>query len=76
MCVNEEMLAAGVGSVGEVTGVTENAAASKFMSGLVQSERVAKTRGKGVWQGSEHVSTWNRMTNYLRQLRKSNFKRF
>lgn len=67
--VNEHLLREGVGAFDEVTGVAKRADYTKIVSGLTRTERVAKTRGKGVWQGTEHVTTWNRLKNYFRKTR-------
>ncbi len=66
-CVNEDLLASGIGSVAEVNGFTSNADRADFLSGLIKSEKAAKSRGKGVWKGTEHVTTLNRIRNYFRQ---------
>lgn len=66
MCINEELLTSGIGSVREVTGVSENADYGQFMSILVASEQVAKSRGEGIWRGTEHVTTWNKLKNIVK----------
>lgn len=65
--VNEQLLLAGVGSINEVTGVMKSVDREKIISGLIRSEKVAKAKGKGVWQGSEHVTIWHRIRNYFRR---------
>ena len=64
--MNQELLASGVACVGEVTGVIGNAEYANFMAQLIQSESMAKARGRGVWHGTEHVTTWNRFKNTVR----------
>ena len=65
-CINEELLASGIGSVSEVTGVGWGVDYAQLMSGLVRSEQAAKTRGEGMWHGTEHVTTWNRLRNIIK----------
>lgn len=67
--VNEDLLREGVGAVDVVTGLAKSGDYAKIVSGLTRSERIAKARGEGVWQGTEHVTTWNRVKNYFRKTR-------
>ena len=59
-CINEELLAAGLGSLREVSRIDESADYADFVSRLARSEKMAKARGEGVWNGTEQVSIWNR----------------
>ena len=57
----------GIGAIDEVKGVAKNADYAKFVSGLVLSEKEAMAKGRGVWQGTEHVTLWNRIKNYFKR---------
>ena len=63
--MNEELLALGLGDLGEVSGVTNKTDYARYVSRLVQSQQWAKRRGRGVWTGTEHVTTWNKLKNYF-----------
>lgn len=65
MCVNKELLELGVASFEEVRGVGSNADYVKLTNALLESERRAKQKGKGMWRGTEYVTLWNRLKNYL-----------
>ena len=67
-CINEELLAAGLGSLCEVSRIDESADYADFVSRLARSEKMAKARGEGVWHGTEHVSIWNRMKHQLKRI--------
>ena len=54
-----------MGSVTEVKGHSSNADHANFMTGLLKSERAAKTRGRGLWEGTEYVTMLNRIRNYF-----------
>lgn len=64
-CVNEELLSLGLGSVEKVTGFVGHTAHAKFVSRLAKSEKIAKGKGRGMWEGTEHVTMLNRIRNYF-----------
>lgn len=67
ICVNNELLKLGVGSVEEVQGVSSNKEYARLTSTLLRSEQIAQKKGVGVWQGTDYVSMWNRLKNYLKK---------
>ena len=64
--MNKDLVLSGVGCVEEVTGFTRSADLHKFVAGLVHSENIAKAKGQGVWEGTEHTTTWNKLKKYFR----------
>ena len=65
ICVNNELLMLGMGTVEEVKGVSSNNLYAKLTTSFLKSEQVAKKKGVGVWQGTEYVSVWNKMKTFL-----------
>ena len=67
-CVNEQLLAKGLGSLDEVRGFKNSKEYTNFIHRLGQREMTAKRTGAGMWKGSEYVSWWRRLAKMLRLL--------
>ena len=67
-CVNEQLLAKGLGSLDEVRGFKDSKDYTNFIHRLGQRETTAKRTGAGMWKGSEYVSWWRRLAKMLRLL--------
>ena len=65
-CVNEQLLAKGLGSLDEVKGFKNDKDYTNFIHRLGQRETAAKRMGTGMWEGSEYVSWWRRLAKVLR----------
>ena len=65
-CVNEQLLAKGLGSLDEVRGFKNSKEYTNFIHRLGQREMTAKRTGAGMWKGSEYVSWWRRLAKMLR----------
>lgn len=69
--VNRALLSTGLGVVAECSGFKDPKAQDKFHRMLMKSEREAQSRGRGVWEGSEHVVWWRRLTRTVQNIFKS-----
>lgn len=69
--MNRALLSAGLGVMTESTGFRDIKAQDKFHILLRKSERQAQSRGRGVWEGSEHVVWWRRLTRPVYNMFKS-----
>ena len=66
-CANAELLKLGMASVTETQGVVSNSEYAKLMTTLLRSEQTARSKGIGVWYGTEYVTWWNRFKYFIRR---------
>ena len=66
--MNEELVSAGLGTVEELKGFHNHTASVKFIQQLIRQEKTAQRKGKGVWQGTDHESSWNRLRHQINRL--------
>jgi len=63
--VNEELVSLGLGTMVEPRGFIHKAALIKFLQQLARQERTAQLKGRGIWYGTDHVSSWNKMSQWV-----------
>ena len=66
--MNKALLADGIGVMSDTVGFRDQKQHMVFITGLGRSERQAQRRGRGVWEGSEHVVWWRRIWRALRNI--------
>lgn len=64
-CVNEELISLGLATMVEPRGFADKAASVKFLQQLAGQERTAQIKGRGIWRGTDHVSSWNRINHWV-----------
>ena len=67
ICMNNELMKLGMASMTKIQGVVSNSEYAKLTSGLLQAEKSAKERGVGVWQGTDHMTLWNRFKSLFKR---------
>lgn len=66
-CVNNLLVANGLGSLDEVRGVKDHKTYNKLVQGLAKSEQEAKRKGRGLWEGTAYVVWWRRLAKLFRR---------
>ena len=59
-CVNERLLAEGLGSLEDVRGFASRDRAAAFVQALSSRELAAKREGQGMWEGSAYERRWRK----------------
>ena len=60
--VNQAIISTGNGSITDtVRGFKTNEAYAKFVTQISKKEMAAQRKGKGMWQGTDHVTFWRRL---------------
>ena len=49
----------------EPRGLIDTVAFIKFIQYLARQERNAQLKGRGIWHGTDHVSSWNRISHWV-----------
>lgn len=64
-CVNEELISLGLGTMAEPRGFIDTVSSVNFIKQMARQERIAQVKGRGIWHGTDHVSTWNKMNQWV-----------
>lgn len=49
----------------EPRGIIDTVTSVQFLKQLSRQENIAQVKGRGVWHGTDHVSAWNRMNQWV-----------
>lgn len=63
--MNKELVSLGLGTMIEPRGFTDTTASVNFLQQLARQERIAQEKGRGIWEGTDHVTSWNRMSQWV-----------
>ena len=63
--MNEELISLGMATLIEPRGFIDTAASINFLQQLARQERRAQIKGRGVWRGTDHVSSWNKVGHWV-----------
>lgn len=63
--MNEELVSLGLGTMVEPRGFIHKTTTVKFLQQLARQEKIAQVKGRGVWYGTDHVSSWNKMSQWV-----------
>ena len=63
--MNEELISLGMATLIEPRGFIDTSASINFLQLLARQERIAQVKGRGVWHGTDHVSSWNRVSHWV-----------
>lgn len=65
-CVNEALVSAGLGGLGDAPGCRSSEDYAELMHALGRAEQAAIRRGSGIWQGGPEEVWWRRAARRLR----------
>ena len=68
--MNEELISRGLAAIDEAQGFSSTRVHTDFMTLLMKRERAAKSRGVGMWEGSEYEGWGRRVLRRLLWWRK------